>query len=109
MVWLIHFFKRHRLEDALETVPAVAFLDRLPTKVVAEIHAILNAVAEAPPPAFGGGGKWEAMHGDMMSSCYAEQWPTRPQRLAARRVRIRGRALGLLRSGWRSWGSGYRC
>jgi hypothetical protein len=96
MVWLIHFFKRHRLEDALETVPAVAFLDRLPTKVVAEIYAILNAVAEAPPPAFGGGGKWEAM-------------PTRPQRLAAERVRIRGRALGLLRSGWRSWGSGYRC
>jgi hypothetical protein len=27
--------------------------------------AVLKAVAEAPPPAFSGGGKWEAMHGDM--------------------------------------------
>ena len=26
---------------------------------------MLDAVAEAPPPAFAGGGKWEAMHGDM--------------------------------------------
>ncbi len=34
-------------------------------KVAAEIHAVLAAVAEAPPPAFSGGGKWEAMHGGM--------------------------------------------
>jgi Txe/YoeB family toxin of Txe-Axe toxin-antitoxin module len=27
--------------------------------------AVVNAVAEAPPPQFSGGGKWEAMHGDM--------------------------------------------
>lgn len=27
--------------------------------------ATLDAVAEAPPPRFSGGGKWEAMHGDM--------------------------------------------
>lgn len=27
--------------------------------------AVLEAVAAAPPPAFSGGGKWEAMHGDM--------------------------------------------
>jgi hypothetical protein len=27
--------------------------------------AVVKAVAEAPPPAFSGGGKWEAMHGDM--------------------------------------------
>jgi Txe/YoeB family toxin of Txe-Axe toxin-antitoxin module len=33
--------------------------------VAAEISAILDAVAKAPPPAFSGGGKWEAMHGDM--------------------------------------------
>ncbi len=26
---------------------------------------MLQAVAEAPPPAFSGGGKWEVMHGDM--------------------------------------------
>ena len=27
--------------------------------------AVLKAVADAPPPAFSGGGKWEAMHDDM--------------------------------------------
>jgi Txe/YoeB family toxin of Txe-Axe toxin-antitoxin module len=43
----------------------VEFLDSLPTKVAAEIHAVLDAVAAAPPPAFSGGGKWEAMHGEM--------------------------------------------
>jgi hypothetical protein len=37
----------------------------LPSKVAAEIHAVLDAVAAAPPPSFSGGGKWEAMHGDM--------------------------------------------
>ena len=41
------------------------FLDSLPAKVAAEVHAVLVAVASAPPPAFSGGGKWEAMHGDM--------------------------------------------
>jgi hypothetical protein len=29
------------------------------------ILAVVNAVADAPPPQFSGGGKWEAMHGDM--------------------------------------------
>lgn len=29
------------------------------------IVAVIKAVADAPPPAFSGGGKWEAMHGDM--------------------------------------------
>ena len=27
--------------------------------------AVLKAIADAPPPMFSGGGKWEAMHGDM--------------------------------------------
>lgn len=27
--------------------------------------AVVRAVADAPPPAFSGGGKWEAMHGEM--------------------------------------------
>ena len=27
--------------------------------------AVLQAVAEAPPPKFSGGGMWEAMHGEM--------------------------------------------
>jgi hypothetical protein len=40
------------------------FLDSIPAKVAAEIHAVLDAVA-APPPSFSGGGKWEAMHDDM--------------------------------------------
>jgi hypothetical protein len=38
--WLIHFFQRDARDD-------------------------LEAVAEAPPPAFSGGGKWEVMHEDM--------------------------------------------
>lgn len=37
----------------------------VPTGVAAEIHAVLDAVASAPPPSFSGGGKWEAMHGEM--------------------------------------------
>src|SRR5688572_18369456 len=63
--WLIHFFQRHATDDPHRTVPAELFLDTLPTKVVAEIVAVLDAVAEAPPPAFSGGGKWEAMHEEM--------------------------------------------
>ena len=63
--WLIHFFQRASADEARESVPTIEFLDGLPPKVAAEIHAVLAAVAEAPPPAFAGGGKWEAMHGDM--------------------------------------------
>ena len=63
--WHIHFFQRASADDACESVPTVQFLDGLSPKVAAEIHAVLDAVAEAPPPAFAGGGKWEAMHGDM--------------------------------------------
>ncbi len=67
--WLVHFFQRDPEIDAEQLVPAMEFLDRLPTKVVAEFLAILDAVAEAPPPAFSGGGKWEAMH-DAMAGFY---------------------------------------
>jgi hypothetical protein len=63
--WLIHFFQRHPTDDPGRAVPARDFMDGLPTKVFAEMVAVLDAVAEAPPPAFSGGGKWEAMHGDM--------------------------------------------
>ena len=31
----------------------------------ARLHAVLDAVRDAPPPQFSGGGYWEAMHGDM--------------------------------------------
>ena len=63
--WRIHFFQRHSDEDASALVPAIEFLASVPTNTAAEIHAILDAVAKAPPPAFSGGGKWEAMHGEM--------------------------------------------
>ncbi len=63
--WLIHFFQRHPADDPGRAVPAHDFVDGLPTKVVAEMVAVLDAVAEAPPPAFSGGGKWEAMRGEM--------------------------------------------
>ena len=67
--WLIHFFQRHPSDDPQLGVPAAAFLDSLEDKVVAEFQAVLDAVAEAPPPSFSGGGKWEAMH-DEMSGFY---------------------------------------
>ena len=89
--WLIHFFQRDARDDKAETVPAIGFLDQVPTKVRAEMQAVLEAVAEAPPPAFSGGGKWEVMRP------YAFEWGAR--------VRMRG---GLGRDGqvtppaWRS-------
>ncbi|HEX6667466.1 MAG TPA: hypothetical protein VF081_12815 [Solirubrobacterales bacterium] len=46
-------------------VPAEDFLDRCPTKIEARFSAVLEAVRDAPPPQFSGGGYWEAMHGDM--------------------------------------------
>jgi Txe/YoeB family toxin of Txe-Axe toxin-antitoxin module len=63
--WRTHFFRRHRDDDPAEAVPARDFLDACPTKVSATMIAVVHAVASAPPPAFSGGGKWEAMHGKM--------------------------------------------
>lgn len=63
--WRIHFFKRAKADDPGRTVPAIDFLDGLPPKIGAKMQAVLEAVAAAPPPSFSGGGKWEAMHGDM--------------------------------------------
>jgi hypothetical protein len=63
--WRIHFFQRASADDSGRAVPAIEFLDSVPAKVAAEIHAVLDAVAAAPPPAFSGGGKWEAMHDEM--------------------------------------------
>lgn len=63
--WRVHFFQRHKSDDPSEIVPAIEFLDSLPPKGAAEIHAVLDAVAAAPPTSFSGGGKWEAMHGAM--------------------------------------------
>lgn len=63
--WLLHFFQRHKADDPGRSVPARAFLDSCPEQVAAEMQAVLDAVAAAPPPSFSGGGKWEAMHDDM--------------------------------------------
>jgi len=63
--WLIHFFQRHLDDDPSESIPARSFLDSCPVKVAATMLAVVKAVSEAPPPAFSGGGKWEAMHGKM--------------------------------------------
>jgi Txe/YoeB family toxin of Txe-Axe toxin-antitoxin module len=63
--WRIHFFRRHLDDDPTEAVPARDFLDASPAKVSATMIAVVHAVADAPPPTFSGGGKWEAMHGKM--------------------------------------------
>lgn len=46
-------------------VPAEEFLDSCPAKIDARFSAVLEAVRDAPPPQFSGGGYWEAMHGSM--------------------------------------------
>lgn len=58
--WAIIYYKAPD-----RSVPAVEFLDGCPGKIDAEFTAVFDAVAAAPPPQFSGGGKWEAMHGDM--------------------------------------------
>lgn len=63
--WQRHFFQRHRQDDPTQAVPAQDFLLACPEKVRAMMLAVVNAVAVAPPPQFSGGGKWEAMHGEM--------------------------------------------
>lgn len=63
--WRIHFFKRLPEHDRAQAVPARQFLDSCSTSVAAKLVAVVKAVANAPPPAFSGGGKWEAMHGEM--------------------------------------------
>jgi hypothetical protein len=60
MAWDVIFYA-----TAGGSVPGADFLDGCPAKVRGTILAVLDAVAAAPPPAFSGGGKWEAMHGDM--------------------------------------------
>ena len=47
------------------SIPAIEYLDACPPKIAAHLVNILEVVRAAPPPAFSGGGKWEAMHGSM--------------------------------------------
>jgi hypothetical protein len=63
--WFIYYFQRHPDDDASSPVPGRVFLSACPGKVQAMMKAVLVSVAAAPPPAFSGGGKWEAMHDDM--------------------------------------------
>jgi hypothetical protein len=48
-----------------ESAPADEFLDGCPPKVSAQLVAVLDDVAEAPPPRYAGGGHWEATHGSV--------------------------------------------
>ena len=73
MAWDVVYYKA-----ADGSVPAIEFLDGCPVKVAANLLAVLDAVAEAPPPQYSGGGKWEAMHGSMGG--YYEVRATGPQR-----------------------------
>lgn len=73
MAWDVVYY-----EASDGTVPAIEFLDGCPTKVAANLLAVLDAVAEAPPPQYSGGGKWEAMHGAMGG--YFEVRATGPRR-----------------------------
>ncbi len=63
--WRVHFFQKHQDDDSRQAVPARHFLDRCPPAVAAKLIAVVKVVASAPPPAFSGGGRWEAMHGVM--------------------------------------------
>jgi hypothetical protein len=60
MAWDVVFYA-----TAEGSVPGADFLDGCPAKVRGTLLAVLDAVAAAPPPAFSGGGKWEAMHASM--------------------------------------------
>lgn len=60
MAWDVVYYK-----TADNSVPAADFLAGAPSKVAANLLAVLDAVADAPPPQFSGGGKWEAMHAAM--------------------------------------------
>jgi len=52
-------------QTAVGVAPVLDFMEACPKKVRATLAAVLEAVRTAPPPAFSGGGKWEAMHGSM--------------------------------------------
>lgn len=50
---------------AAHLMPVDDFLDTCPPKVAARLIAVIDDVAESPPPRYSGGGRWEAMHGSM--------------------------------------------
>ena len=60
LTWDIVYYRQ-----ANDRVPVDEFLAGVPVKVRARLLAVLDDVAEAPPPQFSGGGRWEAMHATM--------------------------------------------
>jgi hypothetical protein len=52
-------------DDPSRSVPSFELLESLSVRAAAEFQAVLEAVPAAPPPLSSGGGKWEAMHGEM--------------------------------------------
>jgi len=64
-VWDVVVYQRHRDDDPRQSCPAEQFLNECPDSVARDLIAIVDAVAESPPPRFTGGGMWEAMRGQM--------------------------------------------
>jgi len=64
-VYRIAYLRRHQDDDPDRAVPARLFLKTVPPAVAARLRAVVIAVAQAPPHKFAGGGKWEAMSGDL--------------------------------------------
>lgn len=72
--WEIVYYK-----TADGRVPAFDyFIDSCTPKLHGFLNAVLDSVAAAPPPAFSGGGHWEAMRGDMAG--YYEAKAVGPER-----------------------------
>ena len=95
--WSIEYFKRHRGDDSGEAEPGREFLRSVPDKLAARMRAVLEAVAEAPPPVYSGGGYWEAMH-DEMAGYYEVRVDGEPNRTHYRLCCLLerdGSALGL--------------
>jgi hypothetical protein len=63
--WNVVFFERHPDDDPEKTVPGMVYLNECPDNIQQEMFAILNAVADAPPPSFRNSQVWTAMHDDM--------------------------------------------
>lgn len=61
----IAYFKRHEANDPDQAIPGQDFLNEVPATIAARLRAVVIAVAQAPPHKFVGGGKWEAMSGEM--------------------------------------------
>lgn len=60
MGWGIVYYRSESGE-----APAEEFFNTLPSKIAARFDVVLDTIRDAPPPRFGGGGFWEAMHGTM--------------------------------------------